>query len=128
MGFGLTSMTNTHFEMNKNSYISIGAALTILCAVLGASTYLAEKQSRSEILVQEALNASKASAEKANSELSHYKEIATLNSQVIVAKIDGLVEQIKSAGADRYTGHDHKLFTDRLQELNPELKVPKTDK
>lgn len=64
-------------------------------------------------------------AKSVQGELTHYKEIQILNAQLIAAKIDTLGELVKASGTDRWTGHDHKVFSDRLQELNPSLHVPK---
>lgn len=103
-------MDPAEIGLNKNSYISLGVVVLIIIAAL----WLRDGQARGEQTAQEV-----------KSELLHAKELQKLQDDLINAKIDGLSSLLKSAGEDRFTGHDHKIFTERLQELNPGLKVPK---
>jgi len=102
--------------LNKNSYISLGLAGLLIVATL----WVKDGQSKSAQRAEDAVQATVA----VQTELVHYKDMQKMTSDLLNTKIDSLSELLKTAGNDRFTGHDHKIFTQRLQELNPNLKVP----
>lgn len=95
--------------LNKNSYISISCVVLII----GATIWLRDGQARGESLANEV-----------KAELTHSKEVQGLRDEILNAKVDNLLGLVKSSGEDRFTGRDHKVFVERLHELNPALKVP----
>ncbi len=94
---------------NRNSYISVGIVVLIISATLWLNN---------------SLNRGAQAATDVKTELATYKELQKLQSEITNTKIDGLTALLKTAGEDRFTGHDHKIFVERLQELNPTLKIP----
>lgn len=97
-------------KMNKNTYISLG----VVVLIIGATLWIKEGQQISQ-----------ETAKSVEKELIHYKEIQKLSSDLVAAKIDALAEIVRASGTDRYTGRDHRIFVERLQELNPSLKIPR---
>ena len=102
--------------LNKNSYISLGLAGLLIVATL----WVKDGQSQSAKRAEDAVTATVA----VQTELVHYKDMQKMTSDLLNTKIDNLGELLKQAGNDRFTGHDHKVFVQRLRELNPTLKVP----
>jgi hypothetical protein len=102
---------------NNNSYLSVGNVVLVICATIWLSNGLGK--------VETSAKDATTYASEVKVELGHYKEIQTLRDDVINAKIDSLLGLVKLSTDDKYTGHDHKMFSERLQELNPNLKVPK---
>jgi hypothetical protein len=97
--------------VNTNSYISVG----IVVLIISATVWLNNGQAQSRQLANDVKN-----------ELEHYKEIQKLNADLLGTKLDNLTELYKTGNATRFTYRDHEIFVDRLQELNPQLKVPKS--
>ncbi len=98
-----------HFLINNNSYLSIGIVVLIVAAAL----WLRDGQASAATM-----------AATTATELLHYKEVSKLNAEMLSTKIDALSELLKAAASDRFTGKDHKIFVERLKELNPDLKIP----
>ncbi len=94
---------------NRNSYISVGIVVLIITGM---------------IWLNNSLSRGAQAANDVKMELLHYKEVQHLQDEVINTKIDALTLLLKNAGEDRFTGRDHRVFVERLQELNPSLKVP----
>ncbi len=105
----MNGLTEHKILFNNNSYLSVG----IVVLIIGATLWLNNGLSRGS-----------EAATEVKTELQHYKEVQKLQDEIINTKIDGLTVLLKTAGEDRFTGHDHKIFVERLQELNPGLKVP----
>lgn len=97
-------------KLTPNSYLSF----SILGMIVAATLWIRDGQAR-------ALNA----ANEVSGELTHYKELQKISNELIVTKIDGIRILYEQSALDRWTGHDHKVFAERMQELNPNLHVPK---
>ncbi len=95
---------------NNNSYLSVG----IVVLIIGATIWLRDGQARGE-----------STAQTVRTELSHYREVQNLKDEIINTKIDNLLGLMKIGTDDKFTARDHKMFVERLQELNPNLHVPR---
>ncbi len=101
----------------KNTYLSA----TAIGLIVATALWLKAGQNDSQL-----------AANKVADELKHYKELVVLDkeltakdNQMINAKLDAITKLYEQSQADKYTIREHKVFVERLQELNPSIKIPK---
>lgn len=96
-------------KLNNNSYISIGIVVLIVAATL----WIKDGQSESARMITAQAT-----------DLSHYKELQTLEAKVLQGKIDNLAQIVKAGTDDRWTAHDAKSVWKQFKALNPQLRIP----
>lgn len=111
---------NLDSKFNGNSYLSMGIVVLLITGTLWI------KQGQSEVAIANKETATDLANYKQATlrDQSNEKELSKMRLDVILAKVDGIQKSLELDTGDRFRRSDHKVFVERLKELNPTIKFP----